>query len=306
MSDRYFNRDRSRAYQSGFNEYDDRDFEPRGRPAYGDEFDYDYDLDHGRFDRYGSARRRSSGGYGRYTGAARGGYDPRRDHMRAYDFDFGADFGSTLSREYNYGGRGLNLQQAPMRDWRYGYRGNIDARADYDRWNRGSTGSGYGPYGRSAGRYERAGTGRYDYGGYGAARSGGYDYDFNMPSTRQPYLERWFIPGPFTGVGPEGYQRSDERILEDANERLARHGQLDARRIEVQVKNGEVTLSGMVDSRQAKRMAEDTIETIAGVKDINNELRVENPLPESKMQKEAPPAGGQQAKTRRASTRRSA
>lgn len=297
MSDRYFNRDRSRAYRFGGEEYDDRDFEPRGRPAYGDEFDYDYDFDHGRYSRYGGAGRRS----GR---AARGGYDPRRNHMRAYDFDYGADFGSTLSREYNYGGHGLNLQQARMRDRRYGYRGDIDARADYDRWNRGLTGRGYGPYGRGVGRYERGEANRYGYGGYGAARSGGYDYDFDVHPTRQPYLQRWSIPGPFTGLGPEGYQRPDERILEDANERLTRHGQLDARRIKVQVKNGGVTLSGMVDSRQARRMAEDTIDTIAGVKDINNELRVENPPPESKMQKETPPAGQRQARTRRISTRR--
>jgi hypothetical protein len=89
------------------------------------------------------------------------------------------------------------------------------------------------------------------------------------------YEDHWWIPGPHTGRGPRGYQRSDARIEEDACERLTHHGMLDASDIQVQVNSGEVTLSGTVESRQAKRMAEDILDTISGVRDVNNQLRVQ-------------------------------
>lgn len=89
------------------------------------------------------------------------------------------------------------------------------------------------------------------------------------------YYDEWMIAGPYTGAGPEGYSRSDERIAEDVCERLARHGRLDARGLQVKVQDGVVTLSGSVDSRRAKRMAEDTAESVFGVKDVHNELSVE-------------------------------
>jgi hypothetical protein len=82
-------------------------------------------------------------------------------------------------------------------------------------------------------------------------------------------------PGPFSGRGPRGYQRSDDRIEEDVNERLTRHGMIDATDISVRVQGGEVTLTGTIDNRLAKRIAEDIAETIAGVRDVNNQLRVQ-------------------------------
>jgi hypothetical protein len=84
----------------------------------------------------------------------------------------------------------------------------------------------------------------------------------------------WMIPGPHTGRGPSGWQRSDDRISEDVNERLQRHGQIDASSIIVGVKDGEVTLSGSVNSRLEKRMAEDVAESCSGVKEVHNNLRV--------------------------------
>ena len=84
----------------------------------------------------------------------------------------------------------------------------------------------------------------------------------------------WQVAGPFTGVGPKGYQRSDERIEEDVCERLKQHGHLDASDIDVRVEAGEVILEGRVDTRLAKRMAEDTAATVMGVRDVRNRLRV--------------------------------
>jgi osmotically-inducible protein OsmY len=62
--------------------------------------------------------------------------------------------------------------------------------------------------------------------------------------------------------------------MEDVNDRLTDHWDLDATDIEVRVNNGEVTLSGSVDSRWAKRIAEDVAESVSGVKDVDNNLRI--------------------------------
>ena len=79
--------------------------------------------------------------------------------------------------------------------------------------------------------------------------------------------------GRFTGRGPKGYQRSDERIREDVSERLERHPEVDASDIEVRVASGEVTLEGTVDDRQQKKMAEEAVESCPGVKDVHNHLK---------------------------------
>jgi osmotically-inducible protein OsmY len=75
------------------------------------------------------------------------------------------------------------------------------------------------------------------------------------------------------GRGPRGYRRSDARILEDVNERLTDDPRLDASGIEVAVDGGEVTLSGTVDSREAKHRAEDIVESVSGVAGVVNRLR---------------------------------
>jgi len=77
------------------------------------------------------------------------------------------------------------------------------------------------------------------------------------------------------GRGPKGYRRADERIEEDVNEALTDSPELDASEIEVKVSNGEVTLSGTVTERSAKRTAEDIAERCSGVKDVRNEIRVQ-------------------------------
>jgi DNA replicative helicase MCM subunit Mcm2 (Cdc46/Mcm family) len=45
-------------------------------------------------------------------------------------------------------------------------------------------------------------------------------------------------------------------------------------RIEVAVTGGEVTLTGTVESRRMKRHAEDLAESVRGVRDVHNQLRV--------------------------------
>lgn len=78
-----------------------------------------------------------------------------------------------------------------------------------------------------------------------------------------------------SGKGPSDYTRSDERIREDANDRLTDDWRVDARKITVSVDGGEVTLSGTVSTRQEKHRAEECVERVSGVKHVQNNLRVE-------------------------------
>jgi osmotically-inducible protein OsmY len=82
------------------------------------------------------------------------------------------------------------------------------------------------------------------------------------------------IEGPFTGRGPRGYHRSDERIREDVCDLLTRHGDIDASQMEVDVHNGVVNLRGMADSGRVRRLTEEVVEEISGVRDVRNDLRV--------------------------------
>ena len=107
------------------------------------------------------------------------------------------------------------------------------------------------------------------------------DLEEKMWSRRDANLENfeggrtnWQTPGPYTGVGPQDYRRSDESIQEEICERLTQHGKIDSSGIEVAVQDGTVTLRGAVDRRKEKWMAEDIAGSVFGVEDIQNKIRV--------------------------------
>jgi osmotically-inducible protein OsmY len=112
--------------------------------------------------------------------------------------------------------------------------------------------------------------------GYGPRSSGYGDYarrDEPIGAPANAYLSD-ITEGDHRGRGPKNYSRSDDRIREDISDRLSDAGDVDARDIEVAVKGAEVTLSGTVDSRRAKRRAEDLADDVTGVKHVQNNLRV--------------------------------
>ena len=80
-------------------------------------------------------------------------------------------------------------------------------------------------------------------------------------------------------VSIEGEDReailAQTNALKKINDRLTDHSYLDASDIEVDVQNGEVSLTGFVNSRNDKRMAEDIVEDVSGVKNVENRLRVQ-------------------------------
>jgi len=81
--------------------------------------------------------------------------------------------------------------------------------------------------------------------------------------------------GGFSGLGPKGYTRADDRIFEEVCERLSWNDEVDATDISVRVADGEVTLVGSVDTRHMKRVAEQLAEHVLGVRDVLNTLRVQ-------------------------------
>lgn len=291
MADRFFNRDRNRFYNNqneesfsnrGRDFEEDYDFEMRNRgyQDYGRDYDQEFDRDWGRRQQYGYG---GQGGYGYNRGNygwqggnisgmgggyGRGSFGPQGPYGRSYGrSDYGRGFyGSDFDDEGDYGSYS-------------GY-----GQSGYNAYNQGGYGRGFG----TNRRYGSQGYGR-NYGSQGnrdaweRSSNRGYSYqsgfdnenDYDYEPGGWSYTEIWLIPGPYTGMGPQGYQRSDERIKEEICERLTQHGRLDARNVQVQVNNGEVTLTGSVNERQAKRLAEDTVDNISGVKEVHNQLRVE-------------------------------
>ena len=161
---------------------------------------------------------------------------------------------------------------------------NRDEDRDRGRWNdRGDWGrqGSWGSFGNRPGLNEES-----DFGGERSSRTnlfgtggGGFGTGFSSYGAGMgPYtggMGSYGERGRHVGRGPKGWQRSDERIREDINERLTDHPHVDASDIEVSVKEGEVTLTGTVDDRQAKRLAEDIAESVSGVRDIHNQIRLQ-------------------------------
>lgn len=143
------------------------------------------------------------------------------------------------------------------------------------------TGDDYGDGQRAWG----AGSGSYpSYGGYSGTGSYGNSDPRGFADRAIDEVRSWFGDDDaqrrreedHRGRGPSDYTRSDERIREDANDRLTEDPRVDARSISVMVTDGEVTLSGTVNNRMDKRRAEDCVEAISGVKHVQNNLRVKS------------------------------
>jgi osmotically-inducible protein OsmY len=199
-------------------------------------------------------------------------------------------------RQGDYGRHGEYGRQGEFgRQGDYGRQGEFGRRGDYGRqgdWSRHNDREREGDWGRQGewrrqGEWGRQGHQQGDWGRQGAWGSFGNRSDYDRPSSGSyaggmgsfgggmgTYGER----GQHAGRGPKGWQRSDDRIREDINERLTDDPEIDAGEIEVVVKGGEVTLTGSVDDRHAKRRAEDIVERVSGVKEIHNQLRLQQGL----------------------------
>jgi BON domain len=199
-------------------------------------------------------------------------------------------------REFNRGygeERGTGWQENRGWDrWNQGWQGGRGGGWEGDRWQGGYPNRGEGEYGMES----RYGRGDWNRGDWNQGMMGGnwnhnaerrrYDQgDWNqggwnqgMQGGRENWRDRsgMGMQGQHSGRGPRSFKRQDDRIEEDINEQLTRHSMIDATEIEVKVQNGEVTLHGHVDSREAKRMAEDVAESVFGVKEVSNQIKIKS------------------------------
>jgi osmotically-inducible protein OsmY len=250
--------------------------------------------------RFGEERDRFRGGHGRQN-EEYGRFGRGMEHGRDWDRDYGRETGGRDFGGRDYWGRGGEdfgrredygrREEYGRREGRgyqpeQGYGSGYGARGSGWTGGGGSfSGEGYqrrGVYDRDFGR---EGYGRESFGREGYGREYGPDRGWWDRATDE--VSSWFGDEDaerrrrederrdyHRGRGPRGYTRSDERIREDVNDRLTDHPVLNASDIEVSVSGGEVTLSGMVDSRYDKRLAEDIVERISGVTHVQNNLRV--------------------------------
>jgi hypothetical protein len=208
-------------------------------------------------ERQGSAQSRESGGPRRGQDLDATGWPDRdgRDDGRSRDDD-----GYEPARPRN--------RRQQQGDWGYSRPGAFGSYEDYATepdYHRGArTAQNYGDWGRPFDSSD-------------ATRS------FEHPGRSAPSArERWRDEQgngqreSHRGKGPKGFSRSDERLREEVSETLTDDHDVDASGIEVTVKDGEVTLDGYVDSRAAKRRAEDCAEDVSGVKHVQNNLRVKD------------------------------
>jgi hypothetical protein len=217
----------------------------------------------------------------RYNDSERRDRDRDRDSAQRYE-----DYRNALRRE--------NYRRGPRDYEQYGSESNYDREGSWGDRGR-DTGQGLGGgMGSYTGqdwrtrRYSSYGGGMGE--GFGGGREG-TDYDrssfepgsgygsggYGQSTYRSSYGGEG-ATGRFAGRGPKGYQRSDERIREDVCERLTQHPEIDASEIELQVNNGEITLTGSVEDRRQKRLAEDVTENVFGVRETHNQLRISKGL----------------------------
>jgi hypothetical protein len=265
-----------------------------GHERYGRDFGRSYDefgrergerghrAEHGRHEDYGS-REREHGGWGAGAGAG-------QEDWRSREGGWGRE---GTSRPWGESGRGrtwsdegsFSSSSESERPW--GQQGSMG-------WGPGSTGNppgmtyggtyggtsqyggltGMGYYGTSRDPGMRGGQ---SMGRYGSSDFGSRGREYGRNDERSGGEHEGFFEkvGRFFGKGPKNYKRSDGRIEEEVNEMLFRDPHVDATDIEVEVSEGEVTLSGTVEDRNTKRMAEDCVWNVSGVRNVTNLIRVE-------------------------------
>ncbi len=222
------------------------------------------------------------------------------------------DYGDDSQRGYGGGSRGgggyesrySGDRESQDRDYGYG-RGGMYGTGMYggDRYTSGMYGGGIGGY--VGGGYQGYNPESYDRGyrsnrGYGSSdyprsESGYYSGGRSGHENERGWMERagdevasWFGDEEaerrrqrdqrenHRGKGPKNYTRSDDRIKEDVSDRLEDHYSLDASEIDIEVNDGDVVLTGTVESRYAKRLAEDLADDCSGVKNVENRIRVDS------------------------------
>jgi osmotically-inducible protein OsmY len=264
-------RDRDRDRDSMAPDWHRREY--AGSSPRGGEFE-----ERGRFGMEMGSGRRDREDYG-YRGGEFGGgrYDREGDIYRGGNQGMYGSQG--MYRNQNmYGSQGMNQGFGGGRDdysrSNYGERFYGRAGRDYGRDRDFESGMGWGrerDYEQEQGWRNAPARGMF---GGNTERGGFFGSGERSGMFDRGERERGSMFGGFhRGRGPRNYQRSDERISDEIHQILTFHPEIDATDIEIVVEQGVVTLKGNVDNRQTKRMAEDIVEDVYGVREVRNELR---------------------------------
>jgi CBS domain-containing protein len=243
--------------------------------------------------RYGEGR--ASAFQGDYAGGRAGG----RGEPAGGRGDYGTDRGG--SRRYGQADIGETQGEG------FGRSGSDASRWGEERWpdqgHYGHAGGGsdyVGPSGMTGGRGDYGD--RSEYGGYGSSgigyasqeswddrhRRGSRGSKTEAPYGSGDWGNQGFGAPPHLLIGsghegeregnrnrgPKGWQRSDERIHEDVCERMMGESGVDPSDVTVRVAQGVVTLTGTVPNRQMKYRIEELADRCPGVKDVENQVRV--------------------------------
>lgn len=234
---------------------------------------YDREERGERFDRLDRDREMSQG-----FGGGRERFEGGAGQDRARETTSQPGMGGWMGREAGgrYGGRPEDDLRPMMRhdrqDHEGGYAREYGRESGFDRQGSGMSGR---PGGAS-------GVGGFSGAGYAGSQGGFADrnpgqgfgaFGYSNADESGTRIEGRQQRGGFAGRGPRNYQRSDERIRDDVCERLTRHHEIDASDVDIDVREGIVTLSGKVEDKHTKRLAEDIAEEVMGVRDVRNELR---------------------------------
>lgn len=195
----------------------------------------------------------------------------------------GASYGNQQGREQSWnrnedqwGSAGMYGGDFGRDDWE---RGSIYGRSQYGNQQNMNYGS-YGNQQQDRSRYSRSNQGNYNQSNRGDNDNSWWDRTrnkvsswFNDDDDDRQRGQNQYSTG-HRGKGPKDYQRSTDRIREDICDRLSDDDHLDATHIQVQVQGNEVILSGTVNERYQKRYAEDLVESVSGVRHVENRIRV--------------------------------
>lgn len=220
----------------------------------------------------------------RYENRDRGAVSRARDEVASW---FGDDDAAERRRvdeardERNYRDRPDRFGNAVERGWdrtreavRHATDRDHDGRRGIAEWNDNDRHSRWGRPEQNR-SYGEPGYGNYERGFGDIGRHSSADpYTSTQEWNRPTYAARDSQQQTYTGRGPRGYTRGDERIREDICERLTDDPRIDASDIEVQVEKAEVTLAGSVRTREEKHFTEHLVERITGVREVNNTLKV--------------------------------
>lgn len=231
-----------------------RDY-PRGR--------YGAELNRGSTSQWGSRAQQERN---RFGGSHRSRSAPYDRGVYGEDFPGHRGFsgGRMGGRDYGPGEfRSSGEYDRPFRSWEQGFSGGGGQQGELDRWSRSRSGG-----------YRQQGSGGYDFSYAREPFMPEYAYQRHPEYDRpQRHLhDRW----PDDAAGSQrGYELSDDEEIQQAvRQNLFQDNWVDAERIDVEVSDGVVTLTGEVDDFLEARYAWDDAWETSGVRGVVNHIHV--------------------------------